>query len=75
MIVNPDSRLNFLQKLHYTVLKEIHFQNFVVDRINVTDPDTYEIVQGLEAKGKLRKLQHQERRLRFRIHKLKQREL
>lgn len=64
------SKLNFLQKLHYTILKEIHFQNFIVNQSDLPDPDTQQIIQQINARSKLRKLQKQEHRIRVRLSRI-----
>ena len=66
----PNSKMNFLQKLHYTILKEIYFENFLINETDVPEPTTTQMVTNIKAMCRLRKLQNQEHRLRIRIAKL-----
>lgn len=62
--------MTFLEKLHYSVLKEIHFQHYIIKRMDVPDPDTKQIVTVIDARSALAKLEKQEYRIRVRLTEL-----
>ena len=66
-----ERKLNFLEKLHYSTLKEIHLQNFIIDDNDVPNPSANKIFRGFEARDKLRTLLKQEYKLRCKIYKIK----
>ena len=69
-----ERKLNFLEKLHYSTLKEIHLQNFIIDHNDMPNPSASEIVRGIEAREKLRTLHKQECKLRVRLFRVKKQE-
>lgn len=63
--------MTFLEKLHYSVLKEIHFQHYIINRVDVPEPDTKQIITIIDARTALAKLEKQEHRIRVRLSKNK----
>lgn len=61
--------MNFLEKLHYTILKEIHYQSFIINYNDVPNPNPSQIINVIEARNELGKLKKQEHRVRTRIYR------
>lgn len=65
-----NKQMTFLEKLHYTILKEIHFQAWIIRECDVPEPDAHQIIRIINARSELAKLQKHEQRIRIRFSEL-----